>query len=97
MSIPHHNPENEEAMRKMLNEIFGESKRRWPDGRVSGDDDGETRFAIVTDIKSRIIRIQFSKPMVWLGLPAKEAREFAKMLLEKADELEASQTPRKGS
>ncbi len=72
----------------MLDEIAGVSERKWPHGRVNGDDDGETAFAIAADPRYKIVRIQFTKPMNWLGLDVKSARQLAAMLTEKADELE---------
>src|SRR5262245_10830408 len=88
MSAQHHSPKEQERVRRMLDEIAGTAERKWPHGRVSGDDDGETTFAIATDHRYKIVRIQFTKPMAWLGLDAKSARELSKMLTEKADELE---------
>ena len=33
--------------------------------------------------------VEFGKPVAWLGLPAREARELAALLTSKADELDA--------
>ncbi|MDP2651956.1 MAG: hypothetical protein Q8O94_02380 [bacterium] len=84
MSI--HN-EEVERVRQMLDEISG-GERKWPHGRVSDDDDGETTIAIMADLQYKIIRIQFTKPMAWLGLDVKSARELVRLLSEKAGELE---------
>lgn len=86
--IQHHSPEDEEAARRFLQEIVGVAPRKWPDGRVSGDDDGETAYAIAADPVHNIVRIKFTKPMDWLGLDVKSARQLAAMLTEKADQLE---------
>lgn len=88
MSIQHHSPEEEERVRRMLDEIAGVAERKWPNGRISGDDDGETAFAIAVDPRHKIVRIQFTKPMNWIGLDVKSARQLAAMLDEKADQLE---------
>lgn len=95
MSAQHHSPEEQENMQRFLDELAQVSERNWPHGRVSGDDDGETAFAIAADPRCQIVRIQFSKPMNWLGLEVKAARDLAKMLMEKADELENASIPKK--
>lgn len=88
MSIQHHSPDDSEQVRRMLDELSGIAERKWPHGRLSGDDDGETAFAIAADHRSKIVRIQFTKPMNWIGLGVLEARQLAQKLTEKADELE---------
>lgn len=88
MSIQHHSPEESEAQKRLLEEFLRTAERKWPHGRISGDDDGETAFAIAADPRNKIVRIQFTKPMDWLGLDAKSARHLAKLLTEKADEIE---------
>jgi hypothetical protein len=45
-------------------------------------------MALATDHGNGIVRVVFGKPIGWLGLPAREARELATMLIEKADELD---------
>lgn len=70
-----------------MDEIAGTANRQWPQGRINGEDDGETAFAIAADLGNKIVRIQFSKPMSWLGLDAEAARKLAAMLLEKAAEI----------
>jgi hypothetical protein len=89
MSAQHHhsNPEEERLMRRFLDEAAGTANRQWPHGRISGEDDGETAFAIATDPQNKIVRIQFTKPMNWLGLDKDSALKLAAMLTEKAGEL----------
>lgn len=89
MSIQHHdNPNEQAAMQRFIDEVRRDSERKWPHGRVSGDDDGESAFAIAADPLYRIVRIQFTKPMNWIGLDVQSARHMAKLLTEKADEVE---------
>jgi hypothetical protein len=88
MSIQHHNPDDDSAQRRMIEEIIGQAQRKWPHGRVSGDDDGETAFAIAADPRYKIIRIQFTKPMNWLGLDVASAKQLIRLLTEKTEELE---------
>ena len=61
---------------------------RYPFGKADATDEGELQLALAADHRSGIIRIAFGKPIAWLGLPAGEARAFAALLLEKADELD---------
>lgn len=63
---------------------------RFPYGKAGADDEGELRMALATDRANGIVRIIFGKPIAWIGLPAREARQLAAMLNEKADEIERS-------
>ena len=54
--------------------------RSYPGGRVGPDDDGETEFAIVTDVRHKIIKIQFQVPMLWFGMPLEGAMQFRDLL-----------------
>ena len=82
--------EQRKRMEGFMKEMAGESPRKWPQGRISGDDDGQTHIAIAADPILKIVRVQFTKPIDWLGLGAAEARDLAKMLLEKADQISAA-------
>lgn len=87
MSIEHHSPEDAANRKRLIDEIFGHAQRKWPDGRISGDDDGVTAYAIAADPANRIVRIQFTKPMLWLGLDVKSARQLRDALDDKLSEL----------
>ena len=60
----------------------------FPRGQADEHDEGELRLAIASDRANGIVRIEFGKPIAWLGLPVSEARDLAAMLLEKAAEVE---------
>lgn len=62
---------------------------RHPFGKASADDEGELQFAVGTDHSQSIVRIEFGKPVGWLGLPESSARELGLLLVAKADELKA--------
>jgi hypothetical protein len=87
MSIQHHSPEDAANQKRLIDEIFGQAKRQWPDGRISGDDDGVTAYAIAADHQHRLIRIQFTKPMLWLGLSVNDAKALRDMLDQKLAEM----------
>lgn len=71
----------------MLEEFLGKAQREWPDKRVSGDDDGVTAFAIAVDPVHKIIRIQFTKPVNWIGLDLETAENLNLLLAEKIRDL----------
>lgn len=50
----------------------------FPEGRMNSEDEGQLRMAIANNGKEVIVK--FGKPVAWLGLPPKEARELAKLL-----------------
>lgn len=81
-------------MELMLRQLTGDKTRRWPQGRINGEDDGETAFAIAANPADGTIIIRFSKPMDWIGFKAPEAAALRDKLTEKIKELEASSKPR---
>lgn len=64
----------------------------FPRGKVDVTDDGELRMAIAADFRNAIVRIEFGTPTAWVGLPSREARELATLLIAKADQLDAKKT-----
>lgn len=65
---------------------------QFPQGHVDADDEGELRFALAADHNQGIVRVIFGTPVGWLGLPATQARALARLLIEKANELDARRT-----
>lgn len=57
------------------------------DGHASPDDEGDIQIAVAADREAGIVRIEFGKPTAWIGLPKKQAHEFAGMLAVKAAQL----------
>lgn len=62
---------------------------RFPYGKADSSDEGELRMALAADHANGIVRIDFGKPVAWLGLPSREARELAQLLVSKADDIDA--------
>jgi hypothetical protein len=62
---------------------------QFPYGKAGNDDEGELRMALAADHGHGIVRLEFGKPVGWLGLPSPLARQLAAMLIEKADELDS--------
>lgn len=61
---------------------------QFPYGKLGKHDQGELTVAMAADRRQGVIRLEFGKPVAWLALPAAHARQMAKLLLEKADELD---------
>lgn len=52
----------------------------FPQGKLSADDEGGLRIGVALD-PTGVVRIEFGKPIAWLGLPPSEARQLAQMIL----------------
>jgi predicted kinase len=60
---------------------------KFPRGQLDESDEGEIQIAVATDSRQRIVRIEFGKPVAWLGFPADQARQLAESILKNADRL----------
>ncbi len=90
MGASHHSsfsPDEREHFDKFMSQLLGDKKRSWPQGRISGEDDGVTAFAVAADPIKQVILIRFPKPMDWIGLGVKEATQMRDMLDAKIAEL----------
>ena len=89
MSISHHSesPGEREARELLLQQFLGSTKRTWPAGRINGEDDGATAYAIAADPQRRLVLIRFPKPMDWIGLDVDDAMALRNKLDEKIAEL----------
>ena len=56
------------------------------EGKFNEDDEGDLRLAIAADHVDGIVRIEFGKPVSWLGLPPDQALHFGQMIINKAKE-----------
>lgn len=61
---------------------------RFPMGKLTAEDEGEIKFALAADPKTKTIILDFGKPVAWLGLPREDARKMANLILERVKELE---------
>ena len=71
----------------MLDEFLGASKPKFPNGRLSEEDEGELAFAIATDRAKGVVVVRFTKPVDWIGLDKQSALALANMIIEHAAEL----------
>lgn len=94
MSIQHHsdNSDHREALDRFMSQITGSGKRAWPNGRINGEDDGATAYAIAADPVRKVILIRFPKPMEWIGFDVKSAAQLRDALTAKISELTQAPT-----
>jgi hypothetical protein len=59
-----------------------------PEGKYTETDEGEIAFSVAADKKNKKVLVDFGTPVVRFGMDAAQARQLAKMLMDKADELE---------
>lgn len=86
MGLQHHgdNARNDAELRRLFSEQTANiAKRQWPEGRISGDDDGELACMIATDDLHRKILIRFPKPVDWIGLDVASAEYLRNELTER--------------
>lgn len=62
------------------------STKRFPDGKMNADDEGEIQFGVLNN-GSEVI-IDFGKPVAWLGMPPVLARQLAELLTKHADSVD---------
>ena len=56
----------------------------FPQGKLNDHDQGALQIAIAYDKLDGIVRVEFGKPVAWLGLPPPQAIELGKLLLRRA-------------
>lgn len=86
MTLSHHGDEQRESE---LQKMFQEqrelvSSRKWPNGRISGDDDGQLVFKIGSDPEKELVYLEFPKPVTWTAMPPQQAIELAQLLIRHA-------------
>lgn len=86
MSMNHHGDEERqsELLRMLQEQKDAVAKRRWPEGRLNGDDDGELAFGIGPDETGKLVKIDFGKPVTWTAMPPQQAIELAQLLIKHA-------------
>ncbi len=54
---------------------------RFPQGKLDDTDEGELTLAIGYDKLNGVVRLEFGKPVAWMGLPPRKAKDLAEKLL----------------
>ena len=94
MSVQHHGDLPEDMRRQLdadrtrlmerfMEQSTGAYQRKFPDGRIGAEDDGELTYAIANDDRKRVIVIRFAHPTEWIGLDVKAATELRDQLTER--------------
>ena len=61
---------------------------KFPDGKISEDDDGELNIAIAADKKDGVVIMDFGKPTAWIALKPRDVYGLAEIMVNKAKEIE---------
>lgn len=56
----------------------------FPQGKLNDSDEGAIRIGVAYDKLDGVVRVEFGKPVAWLGMPPPEAIEFARVILKNA-------------
>ena len=78
-----------EAAKIVIEQQADISRRKWPNGRLSGQDDGQLAFAIAGDSKNEQVSIEFGKPVTWFSMTPQNAIDMAAKLIEVAMKISA--------
>ena len=55
-------------------------QKRYPQGKMSDDDEDELIIKIAADPENEVVRIDFGKPIKWLAFEANIALEFSRLI-----------------
>lgn len=86
MSLEHHG-QQDDLVRRFIEQKSGQYARSFPNGRIGADDDGQLTYAIATDMNHKIIRIVFPHPTKWIALDAESAEKLRDELTKRLFEL----------
>jgi hypothetical protein len=93
MSFNHHglageprepNPEIAKLMQRFQQERDGTAQREFPDGRLSGEDDGAVTWMIGSDPEKELVRVEFGVQTQWVAMSPQQAMNIAQSLIKHA-------------
>lgn len=61
---------------------------KYPRGKINPHDEGELGLRIFIDDATSTVIVDFSKPVIWVGFSAADARHIAAMLVQQAERIE---------
>jgi hypothetical protein len=61
---------------------------RYPQGKLAPDDLGELTIAVIADYENQVVRVDFGKPVPWLGMDKASALSLARGIIAKAEQLD---------
>lgn len=65
---------------------------KFPDGRISSDDEGELAIKLSLDTACKLVVLDFGKDVKWLALPPDAARQLGIRLVHDAGKLDGCWT-----
>jgi hypothetical protein len=74
----------DELLKRFDAERAKTAPREYPDGRISGDDEGAVTFKIGSDPNKGVVVIEYSTPTLWVGMQPQQAIELAQVLIKHA-------------
>lgn len=60
--------------------------KQYPYGKLIKQDEGEMALAVY--VEGNAVRVDFGKPVLWIGLPPEQARGLAALLVKHAEQIE---------
>ena len=78
IDVSHHSSTPNPAMSAAMKQIFGEH----PNGRLNADDAGALPLVITTE--NGVVKMEFPKPVAWIGFTGDQAMEIAQTLIKHA-------------
>ena len=87
MSMPHHEVHEQSELMKLFKaqkELKERAPRQWPDGRISGDDEGAIAFQIGSDPEKQLVAIEYAKPVGFVAMSPQDAIQLAQLLIKHA-------------
>lgn len=74
---------DEEEIKMLRKELGLGATGNFPDGKISEDDEGELKFAVLT--RNNNVMIIFGKPVEWLDLSKDTAKQLVKGLMKQIE------------
>lgn len=60
------------------------ARNTYSQGKLNDDDGGDIQMAVSSDKLDGIVRLDFGKPVAWLGFPPEQAIQLAKLIMKHA-------------
>lgn len=91
MASAHHGEEEIRKQKELLsifgNQVAGKAQRKWPEGRIAPEDDGQLAIMIAADFVKNVVMFEFGKPVAWLAMSPEQAKELGELMVKRAKEL----------
>ena len=77
-----HHGHQDDGRRRALMEAMKPLMGEYPDGRLNKDDAGAVAMSLSTE--GKVVRLDFAKPVTWVGMTGDEAMSLAQGLISHA-------------